>query len=196
MSKITLKLSTVNRNSIGGWTVFYPVRNENVFTDNGLWPISRILCSEKHFDGNRKAEALSFAREKEQAYYQGDEKLLERIDQAFRTILEVIHDPERYVLLTEQVKFLADQINEYQGDRNHIWHMRHGGDFTILDFMPAAYWHFTNWCLDQQSLEYQALSALEKVFSAGITEEPEEGEPEHYPFQLLGETAMSYWDTH
>lgn len=195
MSKITLKLSTVTRNSIGGWTVFYPVRNETTFIIN-RWPLSRILCSEQHFDGNRKADALSFAREKEEAYLQADEKLLKRIDQTFRTILEVMHDPARYVLLTEQVKFLADQINEYQGDRNQIWYMRHGDESAILDFLPAAYWHFACWNDGQQSFEYQALSALEKVFSAGITEEPEEGDPEHYYFQLLDETATSYWDIH
>ena len=53
-------ISTVERNSISGWTVRYPVRDE---------PDGKILFGEAHFDQNRKRDALLLAREKEDAYF-------------------------------------------------------------------------------------------------------------------------------
>ena len=185
MSKIKFNLSTVTRSSIGGWTVVYPVRDE---------PRRGIVFSEQHFDGDRKGDALGYAREKEDAYYNADADALESIEQTFNTILQIMHDPERYVLLAAQIKFLADQIRDYQGDSGDIWYIGDDNEFTVGDLIPAAYWHFTHWHDGQQSWEYQTLSALGSIFSPGMTAEPEPDDPEHYPFQVLGETAASFWD--
>jgi hypothetical protein len=114
MSEIKFNLSTVTRNSVGGWTVRYPVRNE---------PRNGIVFGEKHFDGNRKGDALGYAKEKEEAYYNADSDALESIEHTFNTILQIMHDPERYVLLAAQINFLADQIRDYQGDSGDIWYI-------------------------------------------------------------------------
>ena len=70
---------------------------------------------------------------------------LESIEHTFNTILDVMHDPQRYVLLAAQIKFLADQIRDYQGDSGDIWYIGENDEFTIGTFIPAAYWHFSHW---------------------------------------------------
>jgi|11BtaG_2_1085332.scaffolds.fasta_scaffold00372_18 hypothetical protein len=177
----TYRISTVTRNSIGGWTVVYPVRDE---------PGEGLLVSEKHFDADRKKDAYKFAQEREDQYLNCHVKSIEH---TFNTILDVMHDPQRYMLLAAQIKFLADQIRDYQGDSGDIWYIGENDEFAIGDFIPAAYWHFSHWHDGQQSWEYQTLSALGTIFSPGMTSEPEPDEPEHYPFQVLGETATSFW---
>ena len=57
--KNTFSIATVEKNSIGGWTVRYPLHNDS---NPGLW------FGEAHFDHNRKREALLLAHEKETAY--------------------------------------------------------------------------------------------------------------------------------
>ena len=182
--KNTFSLSTVERNSIGGWTVRYPLHNES---DGKMW------FGEAHFDQDRKADALLLAQEKEDAYLLRDDVDAEAIEQTFNTILQLMHDPERYILLSAQIKRLADQITNYQGDTDSIWDIGESGEFTISDLIPAAYWHFSHWHNGQASWEYQTLSSLGRIFSPGMTSEPEPDDPEHYPFQVLGETAASYW---
>lgn len=54
--KNNFSLATVEKNSIGGWTVRYPIHN---VSSRGLW------FRESHFDHNRKSEALLLAHEKE-----------------------------------------------------------------------------------------------------------------------------------
>jgi len=49
-------IATVEKNSIGGWTVRYPI--PDALNGKGWF-------SEAHFDHNRKAEALALAHEKE-----------------------------------------------------------------------------------------------------------------------------------
>ena len=138
-------------------------------------------------------EVLGIVEEVRETYLKNaNSDALESIEKTFNTILQVMHDPERYVLLSAQIKFLADQIRDYQGDSDDLWCIGEGGEFTISDFIPAAYWHFSHWH-GQPSWEYQTLSALGAIFSPGMTSEPEPDEPEHYPFQVLGETAASFW---
>ena len=182
--KNTFSLSTVERNSIGGWTVRYPLHNES---DGKMW------FGEANFDQDRKGDALLLAQEKEDAYLLRDDVDAEAIEQTFNTILQLMHDPERYILLSAQIKRLADQIANYQGDTGDVWYIGENDEFTVGDFIPAAYWHFSHWHDGQGSWEYQTLSSLGRIFSPGMTSEPEPDDPEHYPFQVLGETAGSYW---
>ena len=180
----TFSLSTVERNSIGGWTVRYPLHDES---DGKMW------FGEAHFDQDRKGDALLLAHEKESAYLLRDEIDAEAIEQTFNTILQLMHNPERYVLLAAQIKRLADQIANYKSDTDSVWYIGENDEFTVGVFITAAYWHFSHWHDGQGSWEYQTLSSLGRIFSPGMTSEPEPDDPEHYPFQVLGETAASYW---
>lgn len=58
--KNNFSLATVEKNSIGGWTVRYPLHNES---NRGVW------FGEAHFDHNRMSEALMLAHEKEAAFF-------------------------------------------------------------------------------------------------------------------------------
>ena len=74
-----------------------------------------------------------------------------------------------YDRIVEAVTRLANAVHEYSGDSDDIWYIGEHGSACIADFIPGAYWHFTEWHAGQSSPSYAALSALGTVFSPGMS---------------------------
>lgn len=118
------------------------------------------------------------------------------IESTFKAVHQTIGNPEQYLDVTEQLILLANQVGSFEGEGEEIWYIGEGLEFGITDLLIGAFWHFSEWHGGQQSLSYCALSALGSVFSPNMSEPPAEDEPEHYPFQALGEMAAIYWARH
>ena len=73
-----------------------------------------------------------------------------------------------YDQVTDAIISLANAVHGYPGDNDDLWYME--GQYTCLaDFIPGAYWHYSEWHAGQWSNGYEALSALGSVFSPGMS---------------------------
>ena len=118
------------------------------------------------------------------------------IENTFKAVHQMMGNPEQYRDVTEQIILLADQIDSFEGEGEEIWYIGEGLEFGITDLLVGAYWHFSEWHNGQESLSYAALSALGSVFTPNMSQPPTGDEPEHYPFEALGEMAHIYWARH
>jgi hypothetical protein len=118
------------------------------------------------------------------------------IENTFKAAAQMIGNPEQYLDVTEQLILLADQVESFEGEGEEIWYIGEFLDFGLTDLFVAAYWHFSEWHGGQASSGYRALSALGSVYTPNMSEPPTEDEPEHYPFQALGDMAEAYWARH
>jgi hypothetical protein len=95
----------------------------------------------------------------------------------FRTDGHTINLPEALIAL-------CDAINE---EDETDWNM---GEFTeapLSDLIPGAYWSLTEWHAGQYDATYAALSQLGTIFSPGMSNSPDEGEPEHAAYELCNQ---------
>jgi hypothetical protein len=118
------------------------------------------------------------------------------IENTFKAIQKMTGNPEQYRDITEHLILLANQVESFEGESEEIWYLGEGYDFCLTDLLVGAYWHFSEWHGGQASSGYRALSALGSVYTPNMSEPPTEDEPEHYPFQALGEMAHVYWARH
>jgi hypothetical protein len=115
------------------------------------------------------------------------------IESTFKSIYQIMGDPEQYLEVTDQLILLADQVESFEGEGEEIWYLGEGFDFCLTDLFIGAYWHFSEWHGGQETLAYRALSALGSVYTPNMSEPPTKDEPEYYPFEALGEMAHIYW---
>jgi hypothetical protein len=82
---------------------------------------------------------------------------------------------------------LIDLVSAIRAEDETDWSI---GEFTeaSLDcLIIGAYWSLSEWHGGQWSPEYAALCALGTVFSPGMTNPPEEDEPEFTAYELCGQ---------
>ena len=117
---------------------------------------------------------------------------MQSIEKAYTKVIENIGATHHYYDLVSAILELAEEINAYKGDTEAIWYLGEHTEFCLMDFIPAAYWHFAQWHGGQNSLEYRALSALGGIFTPNMSCEPEKDDPEYYAFITLGEIAANH----
>ena len=84
---------------------------------------------------------------------------------------------------------LAVAVHEYEGESEDMWFMETRFGLGVDALIVGAHWHSAHWHGGQNSQVYALLSATGKVFSPGMSSEPEPGSAESDVFESLAELA-------
>ncbi len=86
-----------------------------------------------------------------------------RIYNVLESSLFTIHGKLDYDRVMDGIILLCDHINQEE-NTEQIWeYQKHRA--AIMDFLPGAYWHFTEWHGGQDSKGYAVLCAIGSIFS-------------------------------
>ena len=94
-----------------------------------------------------------------------------------------------YDRVTDAIIGLANTLADTETDEN-VWYIGEFGACCLGDLIVGAYWHYTEWHSGQWSKGYEALSALGRVFSPGMTAGPEPESSEFSAYQALEAMAQ------
>ena len=97
-----------------------------------------------------------------------------------------------YGRLTAAITKLADMVAEYPGETDDWLYLGEFSDCALCDYLPGAYWHYTEWHGGQWSDEYAALCAIGRVFSPGMTSGPEQDTGECMAYDELNIMAEAF----
>lgn len=90
-----------------------------------------------------------------------------------------------YDRVTDALIKLANTISDTETDET-VWSIGEFGECNLGDLIVGAYWHFTEWHSGQWSKGYEALSALSRIFSPGMSSV----EPDNAAYQALEAIAQ------
>lgn len=96
-----------------------------------------------------------------------------------------------YDRITEGMIRLCELINAYcdeHDDTESLWYTGEHTGASLADFLPGAYWHYTDYHEGQSSVSYQALSMLGTIFNPGMSSPDEDG-PEADTINALNQLA-------
>lgn len=98
-------------------------------------------------------------------------------------------DGEKIECLSTRIIELCEAVEACEDESK--WYYGETGACCLSDFIAGAYWSFSEWHAGQDSPEYAALCALGSIFSPGMTNTPEEGEPECDAYKACNEWFLN-----
>lgn len=106
-------------------------------------------------------------------YVRASQRNIERVFNVInRQLFFINEEPMNYDRIAEAFILLADLVAEFEGNSESLWSIGEFGCCTLDELIIDAYWHYSAWHRGQWSLGYSALSALGRVFTPGIGQEP------------------------
>lgn len=91
-----------------------------------------------------------------------------------------------YFEITEAFIELALKINEADSEETEdIWYIGENSYCMLMDLIPAAYWHYTEWHGGQASKSYEALCTLGTIYTPNLEQPPQSEEDSGYDVYTL-----------
>lgn len=97
-----------------------------------------------------------------------------------------------YYQITNAIDLMARLILAYSDETDEVWAIGSYTECSLDCLIIAAYWHYSHWHDGMCSDEYMALDALGRLYSPGMTSEPQRDDPEWDCYDQLNRMAKRH----